>query len=116
MLGRDGPAPEDRKEDRKDGNETSPTTAPTGENKENIPSDEDSLGGKERPRVDRKVSEERRIKEIRRREEEEKTLVIRSEVAISEPKPLRLVEISRMLRMARFGRSRSGGRLSDMKI
>lgn len=58
----------------------------------------------------RSISDSKRKEALRL--EEEKTLVIRSEVTISEPKPLRLVEISRMLRMARFGRSRSGGRLT----
>lgn len=156
MLGRDGPAPDNRDKDDVATLSGTPTRtpaqtpgllgAPAGEGKENILSDEDSSHGaisshsanKSNPfdklhlEKTRKVSEQNRkvsdanrkassnskrsISDSKRKEalrlEEERTLVVRSEVTISEPKPLRLVEISRMLRMARFGRSRSGGRLT----
>lgn len=158
MLGRDGSAPDNRDKDDEPTLIGTPTRMHTpapagdakGENKENIPSDEDSSHGansysglvskhsstnpfdKLHVEKHRKVSgksdrnrktsnqnrkasgnSKRSISDNKRKEalrlEEEKTLVIRSEVTISEPKPLRLLEISRMLRMARFGRSRSGG-------
>ena len=159
MLGRDGPAPDNRDKDdnatltgtptRTPAQTPGPSVPPSGENKENILSDEDSSHGATSNPVskhsntspfdklkvektmnvsnsskrtisdqNRKASEnsKRSISDSKRKEalrlEEERTLVIRSEVTISEPKPLRLVEISRMLRMARFGRSRSGGRLT----
>ncbi len=122
MLGRDG-AMTDNGEDEKATSQGRPNPM-THHNSSQSIQQENGKGEKDRDKENVPSDEEKRSERSERGEkgfedvlEGEQLVVVRSLVEITEPKPLRLTEVSRMLRMCRFGRSRSGGRLSgDIKF